>query len=279
MPRGRPASSGVKGAKVTKPAPAASSSTRRGSGRIAAIRQVADREALSDKTNRLDTNKKSRTAGKGGKLALVTAGAADDSIMTVDSDMADYAPAAEPATAAVPKGRGRPPKAAKAAAATERMEDDMSDDLAVVEQPPKRGRPRVGSVQPSTRRPRDMVIPETQQPGEDVDFDLDEGMADDVAVEEFVQPNRPSATAASRRAAAAQVPSDSAAESDTALRRRLGEATLRCESLKMKYRDLREIGVKEAERNFERLKKQGEDRANGERRHHLCNLHFSKIQG
>ncbi|KAM5348500.1 hypothetical protein ACJ41O_008324 [Fusarium nematophilum] len=48
--------------------------------------------------------------------------------------------------------------------------------------------------------------------------------------------------------------------SDVSLRRRLGDLTKKHENLEMRHRDLREVGVKEAERNFERLKKQAEER-------------------
>ncbi|KAF9766485.1 hypothetical protein IL306_001109 [Fusarium sp. DS 682] len=48
--------------------------------------------------------------------------------------------------------------------------------------------------------------------------------------------------------------------SDVALRRRLGELTKKYDALEMRHQDLREVGVREAERNFERLKKQAEER-------------------
>ncbi|UPL02651.1 hypothetical protein LCI18_013585 [Fusarium solani-melongenae] len=48
--------------------------------------------------------------------------------------------------------------------------------------------------------------------------------------------------------------------SEVSLRRRLGELSKKYENLDMRHRDLREVGVKEAERNFERLKKQAEER-------------------
>jgi hypothetical protein len=50
---------------------------------------------------------------------------------------------------------------------------------------------------------------------------------------------------------------------DVSLRRKLGDLTRRHENLEMRHRDLREIGVKEAERNYERLKKQAEESAAG----------------
>lgn len=51
--------------------------------------------------------------------------------------------------------------------------------------------------------------------------------------------------------------------SDPALRRKLGEITKKYDNLNAKYQDLREIGLKEAERNFERLKKQSEEKTAG----------------
>jgi hypothetical protein len=47
---------------------------------------------------------------------------------------------------------------------------------------------------------------------------------------------------------------------DPALRRKLGEITKKYENLHLKYQDLREIGLKESERNFERLKKSSEEK-------------------
>ena len=53
------------------------------------------------------------------------------------------------------------------------------------------------------------------------------------------------------------------AGSDPTLRRRLGDLTRKHESLELRYRDLKEIGVKEAEINYERLRKQSEVNAKG----------------
>ncbi|KAI9754351.1 MAG: hypothetical protein M4579_004749 [Chaenotheca gracillima] len=46
---------------------------------------------------------------------------------------------------------------------------------------------------------------------------------------------------------------------DPAVRRKLGEMTKRFQNLDLKYRNLREVGVKEAENNFERLRKQTQE--------------------
>lgn len=51
---------------------------------------------------------------------------------------------------------------------------------------------------------------------------------------------------------------------DVSVRRRLGDLSKRYESLEARYKDLRDVGVKEAERNYERLKKQSEENSAGQ---------------
>lgn len=54
------------------------------------------------------------------------------------------------------------------------------------------------------------------------------------------------------------------ASSDPDLRRKLGDLTKKYETLEVKYRNLREIGVVEANANFEKIRKQCESATNGE---------------
>ncbi len=49
---------------------------------------------------------------------------------------------------------------------------------------------------------------------------------------------------------------------DPSVRRRVGDLTRKYQELEAKYRDLREIGVKEAEHNYDRLKQQSEEKSN-----------------
>lgn len=114
------------------------------------------------------------------------------------------------------------------------------------------------------------VIPETQQ----VPMDVDQSIApeDDVgAGEPTPQPvvrhtsgKRSESTRSQSQMARRRAGSASDVErggNDPATRRRLGELTKKLENLDLKYRNLREVGVKEAEANFERLKKQSEERS------------------
>lgn len=175
------------------------------------------------------------------------------------------------------KGRGR--KRAAAEVEEEEEEDSAPPTPPAVKQKAGRGRPKKVVIEESEPQPAGSrkgrkatkkpdpdeamedvsEIPETQQPnGQQIDTEDEE---DD---------SEPSPQAEVGRSSA-QIPSSpskrlhtaSSDGGDPALRRRLGEITQKYESLELKYRDLREIGVKEAERNFDKLKKQSEEKSKG----------------
>lgn len=47
------------------------------------------------------------------------------------------------------------------------------------------------------------------------------------------------------------------------MRRKLGDMTKKLENLELRYHNLREVGILEAEKNFERLRTQSEAKAKG----------------
>lgn len=65
-----------------------------------------------------------------------------------------------------------------------------------------------------------------------------------------------------RRAGSASSTERPVGASDAATRRKLGDMTRKLDTLDLKYRTLRETGIKEAEANFERLRTQSEAKAN-----------------
>lgn len=124
---------------------------------------------------------------------------------------------------------------------------------------PKRGRPRASvtsvSEEPSIivkrrgRPPKKVVeeIPETQNPdAEPMEVDELEEQAGDITEAMIVPEPLPKST----------VDDDL---DNVSLRRRLGELSQRYSTLEARHKDLRDIAVKEAEQNYERLKKQTED--------------------
>lgn len=190
------------------------------------------------------------------------------------------------------KGRpGRPPKAQKLAqqAAVEEGEEEEedNDDDEAMEEPeevqtrapaprPRKGRPpsRARAATP----PTDHEVPETQYtPGEaeeDEKFDQLEYSIDDVeeGEEDIVQAPVPRARSSSVQRTKPRVPLSAtkrttpgpesrATTNDPIMRRRLGDLTRKYEALEAKHATLRELGIKEAERNYDMLKKQSEERA------------------
>jgi len=234
--KGRPAAT-----KVTKPA---SKSTRRASGRIAAaIEEVGGRQALADKTNQ----KNDEAPVKRGRKPSAKAAAALQATNALASPPSSDAPK--------PKGaRGRP-RTAKANNSKEVQDSQDEDKSAAMT---KRGRkPALTEPGPAEEDVDDATeIPETQQPnmmpGNFPEDSLEDVQMEDVPVAKSSHP----AGYLARRLASA---SDSD-KSEPALRRRLGELNKKYESLETRYRDLHDIGIKEAERTFDRLKKQAEEK-------------------
>lgn len=210
--------------KVTK---TTASSTRRGSGMLSAVPESATRPSTTTKTN-------SGMAGAGRKAQQDV----QDETVTFD-DIEALPSVMSTVTKKGTRGRPRsvPPSASK----------NANNDTSVLVPPSaakRRGRPPRQAVKPPEE------IPETQQ---------EDAMELDVVVEEEEGD-------INGDVAPVAEPLESWAGydgSEVSLRRRLGELSKKYENLDMRHRDLREVGVKEAERNFERLKKQAEERTAG----------------
>lgn len=113
-------------------------------------------------------------------------------------------------------------------------------------------------------QPAELEIPETQRPAM-VDMIIEE----EEQMEELSMYHRQPASSVQRHnsrllfsASRGPISASDSELHEPTLRRRIGDLTRKHEALEARYRDLREIGVQEAERNFDRLKKQSEERAN-----------------
>jgi hypothetical protein len=230
---GRPAAN-----KVTKPAPKASTSTARANKRIAAA--VEEEVAAGIETV------KAPGRGRGRKRAA----AAEEVEEVEDTVMTEETPPATKQKGA----RGRPKKV-----------------VIEAEEPPagaRRGRKAAGKK----AEPEEEVseIPETQPP-EEAPSDSDDEHDDlaDLPVSRTPERAKPGRGGVSAPSSVSKRPlhSLSPEKGDPALRRRLGEMTQKYENLEHKYRDLKEVAVREAERNFDKLKKQSEDKSKGELRY------------
>lgn len=241
--------------------------TRQTSGKTTASKAPA-RKVLADKPANVQDKP---TRGKGKKRAAPeeptpTEDDEDEISMTVEEK---------------PKGgRGRP-RAAKAA------KTFNDSDISTVDQPEPAPQPagRRGR-KPKTKEntpPPEPEIPETQpaereisetQAVETTELSLEENdRIEDLpshrhALSSVQRPQSRDLFGTDRRA----VPASDSELHEPAIRRRVGELTRKYESLEAKYRDLREIGVKEAERNYDLLKKQSEEKANSKFKDQKGNL-------
>ncbi|KAI1461454.1 chromosome segregation protein Csm1/Pcs1-domain-containing protein [Annulohypoxylon moriforme] len=237
---------------------AAQNATRQTSGKTTASKAPA-RKALADKSANVQDKP---TRGKGKKRA-----APEEPTPAVDDEDDEISMAVEEK----PKGgRGRP-RAAKVA------KTSNDSDVSTVDQPEP-------AAQPTTRRgrkpkakdntpPPEKEIPETQ-PAEREIPETQAIETTELTIEEHdriedLPSHRPGLSSVQRPQSRdlfgtdrRAVPASDSELHEPAIRRRMGELTRKYESLEAKYRDLREIGVKEAERNYDLLKKQSEDKAN-----------------
>lgn len=131
-------------------------------------------------------------------------------------------------------------------------------------------RPTVNKRQPSAEPRHEEVIPETQPVPMDVDTSIfPEEDNEDVVPQSVFRPTvNPRATSRIRQGPLGRRRAGSASDTerttnDPAVRRKLGELTKKFENLDLKYRNLREVGIKEAEANFEKLKTSSEAKAKG----------------
>ncbi|CAK7211501.1 hypothetical protein SBRCBS47491_001147 [Sporothrix bragantina] len=287
--RGRPSAASVaaasakttKTSKVTKPAQKKADTSaatrrageRRGAAAAAAIEadtsttkpNARSQRVLADKTNEMAVEPAEETApakprGRPGRKAAAAAPAAEEAAESETEE----APA-------VPKkrGRGRP----KTADATTNENEDPQ-----VAKPGRRGRRSAASaVEEDTTMDvdgnNDEVAEEdvTQQEAEatetrfadTMDIEPAETKTADVpsSFQSPLRRSRPTPPVPTSAARGRGSTSTTSASDDASVRRRLGELTKKYDTLEARYRDLKEIGVKEAERNFDKLKKQGEDRA------------------
>lgn len=117
----------------------------------------------------------------------------------------------------------------------------------------------------TTAEPRsEKIIPETQLPSlypETQNLEEDGDTEEELPQSSLPQRRFPEKLQGRKRAGSVS-DADRATE-NPASRRRVGEVTKKLDAMDVKYKNLREVGIKEAEANFERLKAQSETQAAG----------------
>lgn len=224
--------------KVSKPEP--KTKTRRvGVKAAAALEEEAERQALAEKA----TNPPAK-ATRGRKAKKPAEDDDDDDVLAT--------PPHSDEPAKTKGGRGRPKKDAVVPDSVQKKAEPAAA---------KRGRKaatdKAGQDAPSE-------IPETQfDGGMDIDAAEEQDQVEDLPI--F---SRFSAPPSAQRLSSYHIPpsaskrsaSSSLIESDPSTRRHLGELTKKYEALELRYRELRNVAVVEAEKNFDQLKKQSEEK-------------------
>ncbi|KAL5316454.1 hypothetical protein ACEPPN_015502 [Leptodophora sp. 'Broadleaf-Isolate-01'] len=249
--RGRPKAAPSKPAptKVTKTK--AKAPARRTSGRLVAKAMEIDvapaktkRPALKDKTNQY--------AGDEDELDdfeqdVVMEGTVEDSMVVAKKTKPKVTK-----KAATTRG-----KAVKPAV----KNDSIVEEAPEVTKPKARAAKKTGPARkekPVEAFP-EKVVQETQYEEMDMDIDADDEVVEAPVSKPVRSISRTQSHSRQRQPSTQRRRAGSASDTernDPALRRKLGEATKKYETLMIKYQDLKEIGVKEADRNMDKLRKE-----------------------
>jgi hypothetical protein len=119
---------------------------------------------------------------------------------------------------------------------------------------------------PAEPMPEEMIIQETQDSAMELDDDGDEQVEDPTPRATVRHTQVARAGSRSRQTSVPRRRAGSASDTernDPAMRRKLGDMTKKLENLDLKYRNLREVGIKQAEVKFDAMRKQKEDAAKG----------------
>ncbi|KAI9647147.1 hypothetical protein NHQ30_003530 [Ciborinia camelliae] len=258
--RGRPKAASSKVTKTKAPA-------RRTSGRLnekttpesSPQRKKGRRAVLADKTNRQkDAEKEVEQIDETSDVTMKDAASGDE------LDAEDIAIKKVKAKAAKKSAVARG-KAVKAAIPEPEVEEEI---IAPVSKKGRPGRKGKGKEEPSMEQQSpEKVIQETQVP--EMEVDMEEEIEEDAGQEESILPevkrkeSRTYNDSRRRQMSVSRHRAGSASDTERnepAVRRRLGELTKKLENVEGKYQDLREVGVKEAEKTFDRYKKAAEEK-------------------
>lgn len=221
---------------------------RAGAKKAAAIEKELERAALAEKpTNQPAKSTRGRKAKKPD----------EDEEELEDAEDVLATPPGSDEPVRKKGGRGRPKKETMVPDSTQKSDEPAA----------KRGGRKKGEISaPAKDEPSE--IPETQM---DNMMDVDEADEGEDQVEDLPTFSRYSAPPSVQRNGYYQAPlsaskrpaSSSSYDNDPSVRRRLGEMTRKYETLERQYKDLKNVGVTEAEKTFDRLKKTSEEKTQG----------------
>ena len=265
-PRGKPAS-----AKFTK---TKASARRVSGGAMAGKKKVAPKKKAAEKRVPLKEQTNVHNADDTEEVDEFNAPAIEEADPIEDVSMEEQPLAKEPPKRKKPAARGR-----KAAAKEPKPQPKATEKDGEFEYTPMRSGDAgfINKLPADKEAPRPAAgrkgavkeIPETQAEPMDVDPPSVPDVEEDAIPQSvYRQTSNLRAGPKARQAPVNRKRAGSASDtertgSDPALRRKLGEMTKQLDNLEMRYNNLREVGVKEANANFEKLKVQSEAKTKG----------------
>ncbi|EED18282.1 chromosome segregation protein (Pcs1), putative [Talaromyces stipitatus ATCC 10500] len=247
--RGRPKSTGVKVEEQT----AASKSTR--SSSAAPVKQNVPAKKVSNRGRPRAATAEPETTGQDSDDGL------DFHDVAKEASAYEEEIAAQEEVSPVKKRRGRPRESESNRKQTHVTEDGefeytptASRQFKPTEESSKPTKPRGRQRKSVTEEP---VIPDSQNPADEIESS-DKRSSIGSPLKSLTNGERPGR----KRATVTFADTVEKASSDPDLRRKLGDMTKKYETLELKYRNLREIGIVEANANFEKIRKQCESATN-----------------
>jgi len=194
----------------------------------------------------------------------------NETMMSVDELDASVVPIPKPSKSRPTKAKApaKSTKISKANSTNYSIDDNIpvaprhgSKLCAVSKKPVQRKRQRQAEAESS-----DKEIQETQVAAMDIDDHGDEEVEEPTPKPIVRKTNVARSTSHSRQPSVVRHRAGSVSDTerhDPALRRKVGDLTKKFENLELKYRNLREVGIQEAEHNFEKYKRQSEESKKG----------------
>ncbi|KAL3418348.1 chromosome segregation protein [Phlyctema vagabunda] len=256
--RGRPkASSVVVTGRVAKTKPA----SRRSSDRIKPARAISaivspvkgtKRKALSKKAPEQQSDVEVQGNGQNDDTTMGETDILEASVVAAKGK------GPKPTQGKATATRGRPPKKVSTPTDYSIKVDETPEASKVA--PRRRRKPAASKKDVSVEPEPEEEVAETQVPNEmEVDSfeeEMDSTIPEPAPLERNRSKSQTRPAPSNRRVGT----SSDNERSDPALRRRLGDMTKKLEALETKYKDLRELGVKDAEKVFDKLKKQVDEK-------------------
>lgn len=162
--------------------------------------------------------------------------------------------------------RGR---AAKAVVPEPDVAEEIVPPVSKKGRPGRKGKGKEQEESVAEHQSPEKVIQETQVPEEEEETEILEDVEQEDNIPEVKKKEtRPYNDSRRRQMSVSRHRAGSASDTERnepAVRRRLGELSKKLENVEGKYQDLREVGVKEAEKIFDRYKKAAEEKTKGKK--------------